>query len=623
MKRQLQTALSIFLGGALITLSAAPRDLRSASLIANNRLGTECSLVSYGNNTRSGNKPYYIFNADNGEGFSIVSGDDRLPEILGYSLTGTFDKDNLPPQLEWLLSYYTALAESDEAPLIVKETRAAKPVLIKTANWGQNAPYNNLCPSNTLTGCGATAMAILMNHYKYPSQGKGSHAYRHNGKRLSCNFSQPIDWDNMLDDYSGSYSEVQAEAVAKLMYSCGVLLEMNYSPVESTSFASKSCGMAKHFGYEQGVEYVEKESYGISDEKWLALINDELDRGNPMMYRGANHYNQGGHIFILDGRDDSGNFHINWGWDGQLNGYYNLARLTPNNSNYTFYQGMVVNTRPSKTPDETYSEMWISAQEGGKGLVVNRDNIKGNDPFYASVSRFQNRDIAATQMGEVAVALIDEKGEIVEIASQGDFELSPTYAYTTYSFPGCQISRDALLGERLALVYRQKGEFDWRFVPAGLNTVASVPATGHSPEYAQVKWSVDPRIKVLSTNSQHLDKALKYARYDFYIDSDDPEVTSATVTINGKRINPSNGWYTQSFVNDDKLDIKIVGYPEPASVDGITDNDNIPHYVYTIDGMELGVFENRDAAMTHLRNLGKGVYIIRFGNQSEKVIGGQ
>lgn len=214
---------------------------------------------------------YYVFPHDGNCGYTIVSGDDRMPEIVGYSTTDTYSEENMPDGMKHLMQAYeamaTALANGDakvERCLAEKEALAADstyrqprvaPLLADVA-WGQSEPYNNLCPMydgqrRTVTGCVATAMAQLMMYYKYPQTLKSDiPAYQTKSYQLdmpSVSAGERYDWDNMLPQYSGSaYTAAQANAVAKLMYHCGLSFEADYGP--STSAWCRPNVLVKYWG---------------------------------------------------------------------------------------------------------------------------------------------------------------------------------------------------------------------------------------------------------------------------------------------------------------------------------------------------------------------------------------
>ncbi len=299
----------------------------------------------------------YIFNAE--KGFVVMAADDCVQPILGYSLSGTFVAEDMPDNLRgWLQGYDNEIqaaidhrlsASSETAQKWhdlengVRAPRAVTVVdpLIQT-RWGQGSPYNNYCPSGCVTGCVATAMAQVMRYWNYPTRGIGSHDYQYGSYgHISADFgATTYDWANMLETYDSSSTEVQRQAVAKLMSHCGVSVEMQYGPESGSNILRSSISMGLYFNY--SANYIEKSKYP-NESDWVTTLKQELDASRPILYAGSG---TGGHAFVCDGYDNSDMFHFNWGWNGGSDGYFALSSLTPGNFNFSFDQNAVINIQP-------------------------------------------------------------------------------------------------------------------------------------------------------------------------------------------------------------------------------------------------------------------------------------
>ena len=294
-------------------------------------------------NSHKGLTTYYVVNFKEG-GFVIISADDRVKPILAYSLTGQFDQNITNAELAWWMESYNTQIEyivtNDMSSLETKKmwnniitenfakgAKAVTPLL--TTNWDQESGYNDYCPV-TYTGCVATAMAQIMNYHEYPVTGTSWHSYEATGFGLQTAFfaSGDYEWANMPDD-SGN------DAVAWLMYHCGVSVDMGYTNSGSGAQSSDvPMAMANYFGYDQGIDYVEKADY--TDPEWVTLLKNELDASRPIYYSGDD--GTSGHAFVFDGYNSSDEFHVNWGWSGNANAYYAVGSLngggyTPNENN--------------------------------------------------------------------------------------------------------------------------------------------------------------------------------------------------------------------------------------------------------------------------------------------------
>lgn len=280
------------------------------------------------------NSKIYIY-SNSQSGFAIVGNDDSSPLLLGYGPT-QLNGDELPPDLMWWLEQYSDEINAMRCNNNIRFRESDKTnfeniaPLCKTL-WGQVPPYNNDCPlidgSRTYTGCVATSMAMIMKHHNSPSQGYGSHSYTWKDSVLSLDFSNiQFDWTLMRDTYlNGNYSEQEASEIAKLMYACGISVDMNYGLSGSGAEGEEQArALIDYFGYGNCTTLLERSNFYISD--WEEILYNSLKAGAPIAYMG--HSSGGGHAFIVDGYKD-GFFHLNWGWTGDANGYFRINALNP------------------------------------------------------------------------------------------------------------------------------------------------------------------------------------------------------------------------------------------------------------------------------------------------------
>lgn len=314
----------------------------------------------------------YVFNIGDGDGFVIAGGDAAARQILGYCDHGSFDYDAAPDVFKWWLGQYAeeiALAARIDAAEL-KQRKAARRArvaasdrlhispLVKT-KWGQGTPYNSVIPadptsgSRYLTGCVATATAQVMKYWEHPRIGVGSHSYTWGGNTFSAVFDDAeYDWDNMLNRYTATdYTEAEARAVGELMYEVGVSLNMHYgTSASSATYERIPSALARYFGYDKSIRIAYLYSY--SEEDWEDLVYGELLAGRPVLYEGYSIDSQTAHQFICDGYDAaSGMFTINWGWNGSLDGCYQLtgddALLTSNYGGFGLNH-ILLNVQPDR-----------------------------------------------------------------------------------------------------------------------------------------------------------------------------------------------------------------------------------------------------------------------------------
>ncbi len=409
MKKLLSLTVAILLGiGAIY---ANPVDVNSAKIVGQKFVQTKFE-ASRGANLElvytfsiDREKIFYVFNVDD-NGFVVVSADDMFRPIVGYGTGETFDTEN-PARMYYL----NALAEGRTLdrnkvndPKVAEEWESVRnygrvladdrgrivDALIQT-KWNQNpAPYNSECPADphgpgghVYVGCVATAMAQIMNYWKYPTQGQGSHSYYCPGYgTLSANFgATTYDWDNMLNNYNGSYTPEQGNAVAILGYHCGVAVDMQYDGVEGsgTSSAYVPQAVASFFRYTSAVNIQYKGNLDV----WINTLKTALDKGWPMYYSGSAANANAGHAFVCDGYDVGDYFHFNWGWGGSGDNWFLVGDIEYNTGNATitnFVPADVYNNTAQAPTNLTVTKTSDVAQEAtltwvNPSKTLNNSNI--------------------------------------------------------------------------------------------------------------------------------------------------------------------------------------------------------------------------------------------------------
>jgi len=317
-------------------------------------------IVAYTAPTLRGNDgstpSFYVINFDS-KGFVIVAGDDRVQPILAFSDEGAFVTENMPDHIRFFLDGYTEeiqykvnnkqYAEKiirqqwetllSDATLAPKDGNVVVGPLLGNNEWNQTMYYNDLCPADATghpaygghaaAGCGALVMGQVMRYWRFPTTGTGSHSYTSNYGTLSANFgATTYHYEDMPDKLTtANHPDSCVEAVATLLYHCGVAVNMNYGPSASVANSNRIVSaLSTYFCYPTTIQYIERGN--LSSAVWLNYLKGELDEGAPFMYGGSGNY--GGHVWICDGYQDDDFFHFNWGWGGQQNGYYALTNCS-------------------------------------------------------------------------------------------------------------------------------------------------------------------------------------------------------------------------------------------------------------------------------------------------------
>ena len=284
---------------------------------------------------------FHVFNVGSENGYVIVSGDDRMPTVLGYSYSGSFDADNLPENMEaWLQGYKEQYEYVKKHPEVIVQTRSTvdgdpiKPML--ETSWHQREPYNNLCREGCPAGCVAVAMAQIMNYHKWPKQ-TTEIIPSDNYYKLPEIGITTIDWENILPSYTSSATEQQKNAVATLMKLCGTAVHMNYSKAGSAADDDDAMlAFGKYFDY-PNCNLISRN--GLED-RWNEIIYNELKNGRPVYYSGYNE-ERGGHAFVVDGYDGNDYFHVNYGF-GDRGGFC----LLTDPDGFNTYQRAIIGINP-------------------------------------------------------------------------------------------------------------------------------------------------------------------------------------------------------------------------------------------------------------------------------------
>lgn len=446
--------------------------------------------------TASRSDAYYVFNNDAG-GFVIIAGDDAVTPVLGYTSTGSFDAENLPDGLKDLLKSYerqiAALGDNYVANQTATRAAFTGEKLLKTAEWNQYAPFNKYTPNNYVTGCVATAGAIVMKHHGYPAKGTGSHSYTWNGKTLTANFEHDYDWASMPAKYDGT-NDAAFDGVARLMADLGVAVEMQYAQSGSAAYIGNLItALQTYFGYSK-LSYLASID-DMEAEAWKEKLRGEIDANRPILYS-ASDASVGGHAFVIDGyRGES--FSVNWGWGGYCDGCYQIGALNPQSEGrptgdkYNIGQTAVIGLQPSDGTEKisTMGFMKISGQL--QALNMNVTDVKKGQRgaiFSAPIGNTGDRSFT----GEVVVALMNAKGEMREIVTSKPFKLTdfaPGYFYPALSF-SIESKVDAEPGDYLAIMAKEDGSEEYIELYDPTFERMRLPATGYEPRTYEIRTKV-------------------------------------------------------------------------------------------------------------------------------------
>ena len=338
-------------------------------------INTEVILKDVDFLTQDGDTVMVLLHFQNG-GFLLMSADDAAIPVLGYSTEDDLPLDNIAPATQkWIADYRDQILQIRQKGLAateeiaaqwrslargIKATRSTVVSPLITAKWNQSQYYNDLCPADDEApfgygghvpcGCVALAMAMVIHYYRYPETGQGSHSYHSDYGYHSVNFSQQTyNYDAMPYSLSNNCNEV-----AKLIYHCGIAVDMSYAPEGSGAQTEDTKnGLKNYYKYASDINNASRNgggwggwgNSGYTDEQWIGLLQSNLDQHYPIIYSGYTD-NWEGHAFLCDGYDDANLFHFNWGWGGSGNGYFTINNLNSGNGTFTTGHRIVYNIHP-------------------------------------------------------------------------------------------------------------------------------------------------------------------------------------------------------------------------------------------------------------------------------------
>lgn len=443
-------------------------------------------------NTVKGIPVYYVFNAMPNAGFIMVAADDASLPVLGYSFHNLYQGENSNHSFaKWVDSYKSAIIfimDNDiQATKTITNTwnnfiknrfentenvTSVDPLCM--AMYNQSPYFNDACPfdkeadKNCVTGCPATAMAIIMKYWKHPIQGAGSKSY--DAAKYGTLTVNPgntfFNWDNMPD----VVDEANAD-IAQLLYQCGVTVEMQYTAESSGSYVTEydgekaSCEYAfkNFFGYAKSLKGVERGDY--SDPEWLDLMKSELDSSRPMQYAG---FGGGGHTFVCDGYDDNDMFHMNWGWGGEENGFFLLNSLNPGaggigsgEGTYNMGQQALVGVKPAITFGSSAPKFGVVL---GSDIDVSQQPIQESTPFDVTVDLTYTG--SADYTTDLAALVFNDKGVLYDYVDFVEGKTLTNGSTTNFTFSSSGLS--AIPGKYTIGIYgSEPNDSIWHLIKQG------------------------------------------------------------------------------------------------------------------------------------------------------------
>ena len=395
------------------TAVAQPRSEREMQAIAANHLLG--GAMARGQRQQQAMKPQQILATDMVAAYALtaqplptspqaspvvfVSRDAAFAPVLGWT-DAPIEDNELPDGLRWWLetisqTMNTKLGAGDWHTIMRAPKNVSDVEPLVTSRWAQDTPYNDLCPvadswtkRRAQTGCVATAMAQVMNYHEYPAKGQGTGYYTMNGSKRNVRIEGEYDWANMMDTYSSASDKKDetTDAVATLMYDCGLASGMAYALQGSgATTMNAAAGMVSNFSYDEAALHCSFRTFSNNDA-WMQTIYDELSQQRPVLYASTD-ATYGAHAFVIDGyRAQDGYVHVNWGWSGDADGWFDFFNLNPRTTYQTAYgmqgydfsrdvesQSMLTGITAPGQQDFAYEAYWC--MDGEETISVDGDSI--------------------------------------------------------------------------------------------------------------------------------------------------------------------------------------------------------------------------------------------------------
>ena len=498
---------------------------------------TEATLKNVDFLTQDGDTLMALLHFQNG-GFLLISADDATIPVLGYSTTDDLLLDNIAPATrQWINDYQRQILQIREKGLSATEEiaamwndlttapKATRNIIVEpliTAKWNQSQYYNDLCPADSDSpfgygghvpcGCVALAMAMVIHYYRYPETGQGSHSYHSDYGYHSVNFAQQTyNYDVM------PYSLIKRNnEVAKLIYHCGIAVEMNYAPEGSGAQTEETRrGLRDYYKYANDINNAARDGWGgwgggggtegYTDEQWIGLLQSNLDQAYPIIYSGYTE-NWEGHAFVCDGYDDANLFHFNWGWGGSGNGFFTINNLNSGNGSFNTGHRIVYNIHPPTNIYPPYCTGTVinatsGSLEDGSGhldyqnntnctYIIAPTNGKSVTLTVAALNTEENADFLRIYNGDP-----NNGGELLKEYSGTTFNPSESvYSATGVAYVTFQ-SNDSITAPGWKLIFTAK-----RFTQCNTNRTLTDPSGtftdgSEEEEYASdanCRWTIAP-----------------------------------------------------------------------------------------------------------------------------------
>lgn len=324
-----------------------------------------------------------------------------------------------------LLLLFCALTSFAQTPLLKSE-------------WDQGYPYNMLCPRDpyngyaySAAGCPAVAMGQIINYLR-TTQGTrfddGDDYYHNYAGRI---YHIDDDWETLgfpsfpmlnvlLDSVDATFQrgdELSDTLKAAVIFACGTACTQIYTSEGSGTFqVGQAFAAYQRFGFADCKLFRDP-----TDEMFEILISNLAD-GYPAHLAVENPAGTVGHNVVVDGyRESDGKFHINFGWGGPLDDWYDI----PDANFYygmTKVEGLIVDIIPTNTIVHEISQHQLAVYPNPASDVIYIDGMTSDVADYAIFNVLGQKVISGSSDGSISIADLEKGLYILQIKGENLLE---------------------------------------------------------------------------------------------------------------------------------------------------------------------------------------------------------
>jgi len=314
---------------------------------------------------------------------------------------------------------------------------AQKP-LLKT-KWNQDYPYNLLCPADPLenyahsyTGCPATAMGQIINYLRTTQDTRFDDGDDYFSNYAGRQFHIDDDWETyqfpsfpqlnmLLDSVDATFQRgenLSDTLVAAVIFACGTACRQVYTASPNygsgTFYVSQAYDAYQRFGFTDCVLYREP-----TDEMYATLISN-LQNGYPAHLAVENQAGTSGHNVVVDGyRESDGKFHVNFGWGGAMDNWFDIP--DPNGFYYgwTKIEGIILNIIPtSDALNEMSSQQSIEVYPNPVSDVLYMKNLSVETVEYSIFNVLGQTMISGSSNGSISIEGLEKGLYVLQIKGE-------------------------------------------------------------------------------------------------------------------------------------------------------------------------------------------------------------